>query len=171
MNIQTIALLILVPLLMWRVYARLKRMMARQQSVMSRHWTGLAVFTAMVLVPGSELVTQQPVSIGWLAVGTAAGIAYAIWALRKTRYEVTPEGYFFTPNARLGMLVAMLFVGRIIYVGLEIFVNQGTANTLPRFTESPLTLICLGVFAGYFGAYSAGMLRWRFAMKKAAANG
>lgn len=170
MNIQTIALLILVPLLVWRVYARLKRMMARQQSVMSRHWTGLAVFTAMVLVPGSELVTQQPASLGWLAVGTAAGVAYAIWGLRKTRYEATPEGYFFTPNARLGMLVAMLFVGRIIYVGLEIFVNQGTANTLPRFTDSPLTLICLGVFAGYFGAYSAGMLRWRFAMKKAVAN-
>lgn len=170
MNIQTIALLILVPLLVWRVYARLKRMMARQQSVMSRHWTGLAVFTAMVLVPGSELVMQQPASLGWLAVGTAAGVAYAIWGLRKTRYEVTPEGYFFTPNARLGMLVAMLFVGRIIYVGLEIFVNQGTANTLPRFTDSPLTLICLGVFAGYFGTYSAGMLRWRFAMKKAVAN-
>ena len=168
MNIQTIALLILVPLLMWRVYARLKRMMARQQSVMSRHWTGLAVFTAMVLLPCSELVTQQPASLGWLAVGTAAGIAYAIWGLRRTRYEITPEGYFFTPNARLGMLVAMLFVGRIVYVGLEIFVNQGTANTLPRFTDSPLTLVCLGVFAGYFGAYSAGMLRWRFAIKKAA---
>lgn len=166
MNIQTIALLILVPLLMWRVYARLKRMMARQQSVMSRHWTGMAVFTAMVLVPGSELIAQ-PASLGWLAVGTAAGIAYGIWGLRKTRYEATPEGYFFTPNARLGMLVAMLFVGRIIYVGLEIFVNQGTANALPRFTDSPLTLICLGVFAGYFGAYSAGMLRWRFAIKKA----
>ena len=169
MNIQTIALLILVPLLMWRVYARLKRMMARQQSVMSRHWTGLAVFTAMMLVPGSELLSQ-PASLGWLAVGTAAGVAYGVWGLRKTRYEVTPEGYFFTPNARLGMLVAMLFVGRIIYVGLEIFVNQGTANTLPRFTDSPLTLICLGVFAGYFGAYSAGMLRWRYAMKKAVAN-
>ncbi|NML62726.1 hypothetical protein HHL21_16895 [Massilia sp. RP-1-19] len=169
MNIQTIVLLILVPLLMWRVYARLKRMMARQQSVMSRHWTGLAVFAAMVLVPGSELLSQ-PASLGWLAVGTAAGTAYGIWGLRKTRYEVTPEGYFFTPNERLGMLVAMLFVGRIIYVGLEIFVNQGSANTLPRFTDSPLTLVCLGVFAGYFGAYSAGMLRWRYAMKKAAAS-
>jgi hypothetical protein len=169
MNIQTITLLILVPLLMWRVYARLKRMMARQRSVMSRHWTGLAVFTAMVLVPGSELV-GQPASLGWLAVGTAAGIGYAVWGLRKTRYEVTPEGYYFTPFARLGMLVAMLFVGRIIYVGLEIFVNQGTANSLPRFTDSPLTLICLGVFAGYFGAFCAGMLRWRYAMKKAVAN-
>ena len=169
MNIQTIALLILVPLLMWRVYARLKRMMARQQSVMSRHWTGLAVFTAMVLVPGSELLTQ-PLSLGWLAVGTAAGIAYGVWRLRKTRLHVTPEGYFFTPHARLGMLVAMLFVGRIIYVGLEIFVNQGTANTLPRFTDSPLTLICLGIFAGYFGTVSAGLLRWRYRMKKAAAS-
>ena len=95
MNIQTIALLILVPLLMWRVYARLKRMMARQQSVMSRHWTGLAVFTAMVLVPGSELLAQ-PASLGWLAVGTAAG--YACMLLR------TPIPWMLGPLFSLALL-------------------------------------------------------------------
>ncbi|MGZ8288370.1 MAG: hypothetical protein ACXWVD_14795 [Telluria sp.] len=170
MNITTIALLVLVPLLIWRVYARVKKMMARQRSIVSRHWTGVGVFTAMVLVPGSELVAQ-PMTLGWLAVGTAAGIGYGMFGLRKTRYEETPEGYWFTPNLYLGMLVAMVFIARIMYVGLEIYVNQGSANALPRFTDSPLTLVSLGLFAGYFGTYSAGLLRWRHKMKKAAAVG
>ncbi|RJG11306.1 hypothetical protein [Massilia cavernae] len=161
MTIQTIILLVLVPLLIWRVYARLKKMMARQRSVMSRHYTGLLVFTAMVLVPGSELV-GQPASLAWLAVGAAAGIAYGVFGLRKTRFEAAPDGYWFTPPMRLGMLVGLLFVARIMYVGLEIYVNQGTANVLPRFTDSPLTLIVLGLFAGYFGSFSAGLIRWRY---------
>ena len=131
--------------------------------------TSTAVFSQIGLNGQQINLTKLNSTTGAIYIVTP-GIAYAIWGLRKTRYEVTPEGYFFTPNARLGMLVAMLFVGRIIYVGLEIFVNQGTANALPRFTDSPLTLICLGVFAGYFGAYSAGLLRWRHAMKKAAAS-
>jgi hypothetical protein len=169
MNIQTIALLILVPLLVWRVYSRVKKMMARQRSVMSRHWTGVGVFSAMVLVPASEVV-GQPVSLAWLAGGTLAGVAYAVWGLRLTRFEVAADGYWFTPNARLGMLVAMLFLARIMYVGLEIFVNQGTANVLPPFAESPLTLLVFGLFAGYFATYSAGLLRWRFRQNKIAAG-
>jgi hypothetical protein len=93
-----------------------------------------------------------------------------VWGLRLTRFEVAADGYWFTPNARLGMLVAMLFLARIMYVGLEIFVNQGTANVLPPFAESPLTLLVFGLFAGYFAAYSAGLLRWRFRQNKIAAG-
>ena len=170
MNITTIALLVLVPLLIWRVYARVKKMMARQRSILSRHYTGALVFTAMVLVPGSELI-GQPLSMAWLAVGAAAGIGWGVYGLRKTRFEAAQDGYWFTPPMRIGMLVAMLFIARIMYVGLEIYVNQGTANVLPRFTDSPLTLASLGLFAGYFGTFSVGLIRWRFKMKKAAVVG
>jgi hypothetical protein len=165
MNITTIALLVLTPILVWRIYSRLKTMMARQRSILSRHWTGLGVFAAMVLVPGSELVSN-PAALGWLAVGTAAGIAYGVWGLRLTRFEETREGYFFTPNARLGIAIAMLFVARIMYVGVEIYANQGSARSLPSFTDSPLTLLSLGLFAGYFGTYSGGLARWRRGLQK-----
>ena len=167
MNLTTLALLVLTPLLVWRVYSRLKGMMQRQRSIVSRHWTGLGVFAAMVLVPGSELVAR-PMSLAWLAVGTAAGIAYGVWGLRLTRFEDTDQGYFFTPNARLGILVALLFVARIMYIGFEMYANQGSSTPTPKFTDSPLTLLSLGLVAGYFGTYSAGLLRWRRALKKAA---
>lgn len=165
--IATIALLVLTPVLIWRIYSRLKGMMQRQRSILSRHYTGLGVFAAMVLVPGSELLRQQSFSLLWLAVGTAAGIAYGVWGFKLMTREVTAEGCFFKPNVRLGMVVAMLFVARIMYVGFEIYANQGSSVSLPRFTDSPLTLLSLGLVAGYFGTLSARLIQWRHALRKA----
>ena len=170
MNLTTLALLVLTPFLVWRVYSRLKTMMARQRSIMSRHWTGLGVFSAMVLVPASELVSR-PAMLGWLALGTAAGIGYGVWGLRLTRFEDTDEGYYFTPNARLGILIAMLFTARILYIGFEMYANQGSNAPTPRFTDSLLTMVAVGLTGGYFGTFSAGLLRWRLKLKKAANAG
>jgi hypothetical protein len=169
MNLATIALLVLTPFLVWRVYSRLKTAMARQRSIVSRHWTGILVFLAMVLVPASELV-NRPAMLGWLALGAAAGIGYAVWGLRKTRFEDTGEGYYFTPPARLGILIAMLFTARILYIGFEMYANQGTNAPTPRFTDSPLTMLTVGLTGGYFGTFSAALARWRMKLKRAAAD-
>ena len=113
MSIYTIALLLLAPVLVWRVYSRVKGMMKRQRSIMQRHYTGAGVFTAIVLVTGSQLI-DQPGSLAWLAVGTLMGAAYGVWGLKLTRFEDVKEGYFFTPNARLGLVIAMLFVAAVM---------------------------------------------------------
>lgn len=167
MNLTTLALLVLTPFLVWRIYSRLRTQMSRQRSIVSRHWTGLGVFLAMVLVPASELVTR-PTMLAWLALGFAAGIGYGVWGLRLTRFEDTDEGCYFTPNARLGIVVAMLFTARILYIGFEMYANQGSNVPTPRFTDSLLTMLVVGLTGGYFGTYSAGLLRWRRALRKAA---
>ena len=164
MNLTTLALLVLTPFLVWRVYSRLKTMMGRQRSIMARHWTGLGVFLAMLLVPASELVSRPPM-LGWLALGAVFGVAYGVWGLRLTRFEDTDEGYYFTPNARLGILIAMLFTARILYLGFEMYANQGSNTPPPRFTDSLLTMLAVGVTGGYFGTFSAGVLRWRLKLK------
>ncbi len=164
MNITTLALLVLAPLLVWRVYLRVKGMMLSQRSILSRHYTGLIVFAGMVLVAGSE-VMRQPALLGWLGIGTAAGIAYAVWGLRLTRFDNTTV--FYTPNARLGMVIAMLFVARVMYIGVEIYANQDNGAPTPGFTDSPLTLLAIGLTGGYFGTYSAGLIRWRRSLDKA----
>jgi hypothetical protein len=168
MNLTTLALLVLTPLLVWRVYSRLKTQMARQRSILSRHWTGVLVFTAMIAVPVSELMRMdRPLPLAALGVGTLAGIAYAVWGLRLTRFETTSEGYFFTPNARLGVVVAMLLAARVLYIGVELYANQGSGVPAARFTDSPLTMLIVGVTAAYFATYSAALLRWRAKLKKA----
>ncbi|WP_236478719.1 hypothetical protein, partial [Escherichia coli] len=43
-----------------------------------------------------------------LLAGAGGGIGYAVWGLKLTRFEETPQGYFFTPPARLGLVEAQL---------------------------------------------------------------
>ena len=167
MNMYTLALLVLTPLLVWRVHGRLKAMVVRQRSIVSRHWTGLAVFTALLLVVASELQSRSA-SMAWLAVGAAGGIGYGIWGFRLTRLEDTEQGLYFTPNPRLGILVALLFAARLLYVGFDIYANQDSGAPMPPFLDSPLTVLMMGMLGGYYGSYSAALLRWRYRLRKAA---
>ncbi|QJD99540.1 hypothetical protein HH212_05475 [Massilia forsythiae] len=165
MTVTTLALIVLVPVLVWRIYSRLKTQMQRQRSIMSRHYTGLLVFGAMVLVPAASLAGQAYALVA-LAGGAVFGILLGVYGLRRTRFSDTDEGYYFTPDPRLGVLIAMVLVARVIYLGIEIYMNQGSNQPNPRFSDSPLTMYCLGLTAGYFATYSAGLMRWRMQKRK-----
>ena len=166
LSAYTVALLVLAPLLVWRIYSRVKGLMKRQRSVMQRHYTGTGAFAALVLVTASQLM-ELPGALGWLVVGTLGGIGYGVWGLKLTRFETVREGYFFTPNARLGLVIAMLFVAAVMYVGFEIYANQGMGTATPKVTDYVFFMPCLGLMAGYFRTYSAGLLRWRWKLRKA----
>jgi hypothetical protein len=166
MSITTLALIVLAPILVWRIYARIRGQMARQRSILSRHYTGILVFGALILVPASEAVTR-PLSLGALAAGAAFGIALGVYGLRHTRFEQTDEGYYFTPNERLGIAAAMVLVARVLYIGLDIYINQGSGAPTPRFTDSPVSMWCAGLTGGYFCTYSVGLMRWRQRLGKA----
>jgi hypothetical protein len=169
MSLTTLALIALVPLLVWRIYSRIKNQMTRQRSIVSRHYTGLIVFAALVVVPGTEVI-DRPFQLAALAAGAIAGIALGTYGLRRTRFEDTPEGYFFTPPSRMGILIAMLLVARVIYLGIEIYMNQGSNRPNPRFSDSPVTMLCLGMTAAYFATFSLGLMRWRRRMRKEIGN-
>ncbi len=166
MDISTIALLALTPILVWRIYSRLKGAMSRQRSIMQRHYTGAGVFSLVPLVVAAQIAPELGM-LGWLAVGVAAGIAYGVWGLKLTRFETIKEGYFFTPNLRLGMVIAMLFVASVLYVAFEIYANQGSGRPTPRVTDYVFFLPCLGLMCGYFATYSVGLVRWRWKLRKA----
>jgi len=165
MNPYTLALIALVPFLIWRVYSRIRKQMLRQRSILSRHYTGLLVFAGMLLVPLPDLA-GNPFSLAALAAGAIGGIVLGNYGLRKTRFEDTPEGYFFTPPMRLGVLVAMLLVARLVYLGLEFYMNQGTSRPNPHITDSPANMLCLGITAAYFATFSASLMRWRQKKRK-----
>jgi hypothetical protein len=165
MSLYTLALIALVPILVWRVYARVKKQMTRQRSIVSRHYTGVLVFAGMLLVPLADL-GDNPFALAALSGGALGGIALANYGLRKTRFEDTPEGYFFTPPMRVGVLVAMLLVARVVYLGIEIYMNQGSSHPNPHFTDSPASMVCLGITAAYFATFSLALVRWRRRMRK-----
>ncbi|KQQ86557.1 hypothetical protein [Massilia sp. Leaf139] len=167
MTITTLALLLLTPILVWRIYTRLKTQMERQRSILSRHYTGVLVFAGMILVSLSEVLVR-PYALGALAAGTALGVFWGVFALKRTVYEDTELGYFFTPPMRLGIVMAMVLVARVLYLGVEIYASQqGSGLAAPKFTDSPLTMLCVGLTAGYFAAYSVGLLLWRRKLRQA----
>lgn len=159
-TLGTLALLVLAPLLVWRIYARVKKLMVRQPSVMGRHWAGLMVFTAIVLGTLGEVARQQAL-LGYWAAGTLLGIGWGVFGMRKTRLELTDRGYFFTPYLPLGMVFALGFAARVLYLLFEAYANQGSGVPMQRLTDSPVTVFALTAMAGYFGTMSGGLLRWR----------
>jgi hypothetical protein len=169
MSPLTIALICLLPLIAWRIYRRTRRMVGRQRSTAPRHWIGIGFYSALLLLLGLHSIAV-PESLLSLAGGAAFGAALAVVGLRLTRFERTAEGYFYTPNAHIGIVLSLLFVCRIAYRFIELYVLKTATGVPAEFARSPLTLVIFGLLAGYFVVYAIGVLRWRAQQKIARAN-
>ncbi|RYX91293.1 MAG: DUF1453 family protein [Comamonadaceae bacterium] len=157
-----ISLLVVVPLVAWRVYARFRRMVGRQALSRYRPWVHLVMFPAL-LVLLSWLARAELPRLVWLAAGVACGVLLSVYGLKKTRFEVTPGRLYYTPHAPLGIALSLLFVGRLAYRFLEVYVLE--ADYVPGitgFVHSPVTLSVFGLLAGYYVGYAAGLVRWRW---------
>ena len=156
-------LALLVPVVAWRIYRRVRRNIGRQRSRAWRHWAG-ALLSPLLLAVFALAAASSASAEAALGVGIAAGIGLAAWALRITRFERSAEGFFYTPNAYIGVGLSLLLVGRVIYRLSEMYI---AGEALARgggavdFARSPVTLAILGVVFGYYAVYSAGLLRWR----------
>lgn len=162
MEATTIALLVLMPLLVWRIYARLKSAMGRSRSQLWHHWSAAVLLPSAVL--GLALAAWPDVlAVSSLGAGALAGAWLGAWGIGLTRFEHGEKGWFFTPNLHLGLLVTMLFVARLLYCALALYMNSRAAvpAPLPNFSQSPLTLSSFGLLAGYFAAQGVALLRWR----------
>jgi hypothetical protein len=156
---STLILLGVLVLVAWRTYSRIKRMVGRQRSTAKRHWIGIVLYSALSLLLGL-LALGNAESLAALLGGLAVGVGLAVAGLRLTKFEATSEGYFYTPNAHIGIALSVLFVCRIAYRVAQVTVLH-QPGAPPEFVRSPLTLIAFGMLAGYFVAYAIGMLRWR----------
>jgi hypothetical protein len=168
MEMTTIALLVLVPLLVWRIYSRLKRMLARQESMLWRHWLSAIAFPVLLGWLALSMLNNV-LGLSCLAGGALAGVWLGVFGLKGTRFETQGRRYFFTPNLRIGLAVFMLFAARILYRGLELYMvsRVETPNLMSQteFVQSPATASLIGLLAGYCASFSIGMLRWRRSQK------
>jgi hypothetical protein len=148
-------------LVSWRVYSRVKRMVGRQRLSKVRPWITVIVFPVVVglLLAGS---LGHPESALGLAGGALFGCLLGWYGLRVTKFEPSTEGFFYTPNAHLGIALSLLFVGRLAYRGVQLYWLPGSLPAgASDFARSPLTLLIFGTLAGYYVAYAIGLLRWR----------
>ena len=161
-----VAYAIAVPLVAWRVYARFRRAVGRQRLSKVRPWITLTLFPLIcaLLVAGSF---AHPLNLALLAAGLVGGALLAQYGLRSTRFEaIAGVGFFYTPNAPLGIALGVLFLGRILYRVIELR-EIAPGGTAPDFARSPVTLAIFGLLAGYYIAYAIGLVRWRAGVMKA----
>lgn len=163
MEATTIALLALIPLLVWRLYCRLKKLIGgRRRSQAWRHWGILIVFSVLLATTALSAV-PDPLALSCLGAGALSGAWLGRLEIHLTRFENTGHDLFFTPSRHLGIVVTMLFVARLLYRGLELYLNSRSPAPAPLqdFMHSPLTLLALGMWAAYFAACGVGLLLWR----------
>jgi len=158
---STLALVALMPLLAWRIYARFRRAVGRQRLSRARPWITLSIFS-LVVVLLAFFAREHVERLGWLAAGLAAGWLLALYGLHLTSFEPTPEGLFYTPNAYLGIALSLIFFGRMLYRLVEVYaITRTAAPRPPSFARSPFTPAVFGILAGYYIAYSIQLVRWR----------
>lgn len=158
-------------LIMWRVYARIRRLVGRQRYRPVRPWFTVILFPLLVLMMGL-MSWHHPEKTAMLAGGVLIGAGLGFYGHKLTRFEVTPQGYFYTPNAHIGIGLSLLFIGRLVYRLASIYLlSSGGAPTPagpaanpfgdPGFLLSGWTLLIFGTLAGYYVCYAIGLLRWR----------
>jgi hypothetical protein len=164
-NPSMVMVAVLVPLVIWRMYARIRRNIGRQRLTKVRPWVTLAIFSIIIVLIALGAARLHAERLWWLAGSLAAGVLLAQYGLKLTRFEPTPQGLFYTPNTHIGIALSLVFIARIAWRFFELY---AIAPAVPRdnadFFRSPLTLAVFGLLAGYYMAYAAGLLRWRFAV-------
>jgi hypothetical protein len=143
---------------MWRGYQRVQRLTVRQSSRIWRHWVGAVAFP-LILAGFALTLLGNPLALAAIGGGVALGVILGLFALRRTVFESTGGGHFYTPYAPIGLFIAILFIARLVYRTYEYFA-YGPAQ-MPAFGSSPLTMLIFATVAGYYHAYSTGLLRWR----------
>jgi hypothetical protein len=162
---------ILLPLIAWRMVSRIRRMTQRQPLTRTRPWVTLTLFPLLLwLLAMTAFVPPhppQPHKLVWLAAGLVFGLVLSAYGLRRTRFEATDAGFFYTPDARLGLALSALFVVRLVYRLGDLALHGTQASQGYDFALSPYTLAPVGLFSGYFIGYAVGLLRARSRMLQA----
>lgn len=145
----------------WRLYSRVRRMVGRQRLSNVRPWLTVCLFPLLIVLLLVGTLAHPPAALG-LVAGLGIGVALGFYGLRLTKFEQTPLGFFYTPNAHLGIALSLLFIGRLLYRAVHLYAATGAVHGgAMAFGRSPLTLVIFGTLAGYYVTYAAGLLRRR----------
>ncbi len=160
--LTTVAIAVLI---VWRLYARIRRVIGQQRLHPRRPWITLAVLPLIVVLLSVSSRAQPLLQLA-LWGGVLLGGALGVLGLRLTRFDATSAGLFYTPSAHLGIALSTLLVCRIAYRFVTGDFPGAGATTASPPALTPLTLLLLGTLAGYYCAYALGLLRWQTRVRR-----
>ena len=166
MTQQQIIYLVFVPIIIWRLYSRMRKVMGRQEAKPWRLWTSVILFPLLTLL--MAWATQgNMVSLGALIGGGVCGVALATAGLRLTQFFVEGGKLFYQPNRYIGMGLMIVLVMRIVYRFTTMPITTdpaqaAAANAAAQHAATgPLTMFVIGLLFCYYAPYSAGILMHR----------
>ena len=175
MDPELVTPILVAGLVVWGVVRRLRRTFGPQRVQPWRMWVRIGVLTLAGGLVGATSVTRGAEMLEALIAGFACGAALGYLGLRHTRFEVTPQGRFYTPHTYIGLTVTLLFLGRLVYRFL--YLANGAAgmsgadpNAAVAYQRSPLTIGIFAVLVGYYLLYYAGILLRSHAPELPASN-
>jgi hypothetical protein len=148
--------LLFAPLMAFGIYRRMRSHFGRQPLKARRKITFLAIFSVamlFLLIP----VHHHPAALLAFGGGAVAGVLLGLLGLHLTVFERTVEGDFYTPHSFIGVGVSLLLVGRMGYRMLMISSNASHPGTA-TIGLTPLTMLTVGITAGYYVIYYLGLL-------------
>lgn len=156
-----IPILVMIPVLVWRMYGRVKRNIGRQYLGKWRPWVTLTIFPVIIVLI-SLSAFAHPMRLASMLGGIVAGAVLGVFGTRHTRFENTPEGIYYTPNAHIGIALSVLFIGRVLWRMFQLYSMDPDAQPNPSdFASSPITLSIFGLLAGYYVTYAIGLIRYK----------
>ena len=160
--------LVVIPIVVWRMYSRIKRNIGRQTLSKWRPWVTMTLFPLLVILISLGAMSQ-PMRLLAMAGGIIAGAVLGVFGTRHTKFENTPEGIFYTPNAHIGIALSVIFLGRVVYRMFQLYSIDPNAQPNPAdFASSPLTLSIFGLLAGYYVTYAIGLIRYKASVERGA---
>ncbi len=163
MDPKLLAPILLAGVVVWGIVRRLRRTFGRQRVEPGRIWLRIGALTLAGGLIAAASVTRGAEMLEGLIAGLACGAGLGYLGLRHTRFEVTPEGRFYTPHTYIGLAVTVLLLGRLVYrfLYLSTFANGMSGpdpNAAVAYQRSPLTVGIFAVLVGYYVLFYAGVL-------------
>src|SRR5581483_2618965 len=126
MTPQALIPALLVPLIGYRVYRRFRTSFGRQP-VQTKRMVARIVILAVIATLFIALAFTQLMTLGAAVLGLAIGGIVGVIGLRLTKFELGPQGNFYTPHAYIGGAVSALLVARLVYRFFIVFPTMQTA--------------------------------------------
>ena len=153
--------LVLLPVSLWQRYRLGKaRRKAWPWLVKLNSWL-LLVSSAVLLVSMAVTNIWWPGAFVYALAGWGIGLATGLGGLWLTRFEATPQGLFYTPNAWLILLLTLLVTARIAMGFVEMWrywQGKQALAMIPVLDHASLFAVA-GLLIGYYLVYTWGLRR------------
>jgi hypothetical protein len=155
---QTYFYIVFGALIAWSLYRRVRRSIGRQKLRTGRIIFVLVVLCVTAFFSALAGLLINPWLLAGLGAGTLGGVILGFVSLKLTKFETTQEGHFYKPDTRLGVVISLLFIGRMVYrFAVLKDVDMAASAGHPPAGQSPLTFAITGLVFGYYIVYYIGL--------------